>query len=180
MARQAGRDVFIVLPLRFAASSDFDWTHAKVDAVHPLKNRDATPRRSQTRWATEFRRTVKDCGFQMQWNGIVRRAKSKQGDYERPCKLERLAENHQANISRLLHFDFGIITIAMSVAEQIFEKAQGLLESAQKTVLQLVDKLIEQNTVSKKSAPKAGSAEGRIHMAPDFEKPLEDFKPYME
>lgn len=67
----------------------------------------------------------------------------------------------------------------MSVAEQIFEKAQVLPESAQKTVLELVDKLIRQNAVSP-PGPKAGSAKGRIHIAPDFDKPLQDFKPYME
>ena len=27
---------------------------------------------------------------------------------------------------------------------------------------------------------KAGSARGKIHMAPDFDEPLEDFKEYME
>jgi hypothetical protein len=37
----------------------------------------------------------------------------------------------------------------MSVAEQIFEKAQVLPESAQKAVLDLVDKLAKQNAVSK-------------------------------
>ena len=68
----------------------------------------------------------------------------------------------------------------MSVAERIFAKAQVLPEPAQKTVLDLVDKLAEQNFVSKKTAPKAGSAKGLIHMAPDFDEPLEDFKPYME
>lgn len=68
----------------------------------------------------------------------------------------------------------------MSVAEQIFEKAQILPESAQKTVLDLVDKLAKQNAVSKKTARKAGSARGQIHVAPDFDKPLKDFKPYME
>jgi len=68
----------------------------------------------------------------------------------------------------------------MSVAEQIFEKAQILPEPAQKTVLDLVDKLARQNAVSKKPAPKAGSAKGLIRIAPDFDAPLEDFKPYME
>jgi len=68
----------------------------------------------------------------------------------------------------------------MSVAEQIFEKAQALPEPAQKTVLDLVDKLAQENAVSKSPAPKAGSAKGLIHMAPDFDEPLEDFKPYME
>ena len=68
----------------------------------------------------------------------------------------------------------------MSVAEQIFEKAQTLPESAQKTVLELVDNLVKKNSASRKTALRAGSAKGRIHIAPDFDKPLDDFKPYME
>ena len=68
----------------------------------------------------------------------------------------------------------------MSVAEQIYMKAQFLPEPAQKTLLDLVDKLAKQNAVSKSTAPKAGSAKGLIHIAPDFDEPLEDFKPYME
>jgi len=68
----------------------------------------------------------------------------------------------------------------MSVAEQIFEKAQALPEPAQKSVLALLDQLASQNAVSPSPAPKAGSAKGLIHMAPDFDEPLEDFKPYME
>jgi hypothetical protein len=42
----------------------------------------------------------------------------------------------------------------MSVAEQIFEKAQILPEPAQRTLLDLVDKLAKQNTVSQQPAPK--------------------------
>ena len=42
----------------------------------------------------------------------------------------------------------------MSVAEQIFKKAQVLPEPAQKTLLDLVDKLAKQNAVSKKPVPK--------------------------
>ena len=68
----------------------------------------------------------------------------------------------------------------MSVAEQIFKKAQALPEPAQKTLLDLVNKLACQNAVSKSPAPKAGSAKGLIQLAPDFDEPLEDFKPYME
>lgn len=68
----------------------------------------------------------------------------------------------------------------MTIAEQIFEKAQTLSESAQKTVLELVDNLIKQDAPSKKPSVRAGSAKGQIHVGPDFDKPLEDFKPYME
>jgi hypothetical protein len=68
----------------------------------------------------------------------------------------------------------------MSVAEQIFEKARVLPEPAQHTILDLVNQLANHNAVSLKSAPTAGSAKGLIHIAPDFDAPLEDFKPYME
>lgn len=68
----------------------------------------------------------------------------------------------------------------MSVAEQIFEKAQVLPEPAQQAILELVEKLAGQNGVQKKPAPKAGSAKGLIRIEPDFDEPLEDFKPYME
>lgn len=52
----------------------------------------------------------------------------------------------------------------MSVAEQIFEKAQVLPEPAQKTVLDLVEKLVKQNAPARKSAPKAGSAKGHVRL----------------
>jgi hypothetical protein len=68
----------------------------------------------------------------------------------------------------------------MSVAEQIFEKAQVLPEPAQKTILDLVEKLISQNAETQKPKARFGSAKGLIHIAPDFDEPLEDFKPYME
>lgn len=42
----------------------------------------------------------------------------------------------------------------MNVAEQIFAKTQVLPEPAQKTVLDLVDKLARQNIVSKNAASK--------------------------
>jgi hypothetical protein len=42
----------------------------------------------------------------------------------------------------------------MSVAEQIFKKTQVLPESAQKAVLDLVDKLAKQNAVSKTRSEK--------------------------
>jgi hypothetical protein len=68
----------------------------------------------------------------------------------------------------------------MSVAEQIFAKTQVLPEPAQKTVLELVEKLAVENAGAPKPRPRFGSAKGLIHIAPDFDEPLEDFKPYME
>ena len=67
----------------------------------------------------------------------------------------------------------------MSTAEKIFEKAQTLPEPSQETVLAFVEKLA-QNSTAQKPSPKAGSAKGLVHMAADFDEPLEDFKPYME
>jgi antitoxin (DNA-binding transcriptional repressor) of toxin-antitoxin stability system len=41
--------------------------------------------------------------------------------------------------------------------------------------------LAQLKKAERKSWPcKAGSAAGKIHMAPDFDEPLEDFKEYME
>ena len=68
----------------------------------------------------------------------------------------------------------------MSIAEQIFEKVKLLPESAQIIVLEFVQKLAEEHSASLKVKPKHGSAKGLIHIAPDFDEPLEDFKPYME
>jgi hypothetical protein len=62
----------------------------------------------------------------------------------------------------------------MSVAEQIFEKAQVLPEPAQKSVLELVEKLSGQNGAVQKPKATFGSAKGLIHMAPDFDAPLEN------
>lgn len=67
----------------------------------------------------------------------------------------------------------------MSTAEKIYEKTQVLPELAQKAVLDFVEKLGGQNS-SVKSAPKAGSAKGLVQVAPGFDEPLEDFKPYSE
>ena len=68
----------------------------------------------------------------------------------------------------------------MNTAEQIYEKAQGLNQPAQKALLQIVELLAGLPAVTGKGAPKAGSAKGLIEIGPDFDEPLEDFKPYME
>ena len=39
---------------------------------------------------------------------------------------------------------------------------------------------LEEDKTSTKPKAKSGSAKGLIHMAPDFDTPLEDFKPCME
>ena len=68
----------------------------------------------------------------------------------------------------------------MSTAEQIFEKTQSLPQPAQKVLLQIVELLASQPGPAGNAAPKAGSAKGLIEIGPDFDEPLEDFKPYME
>ena len=68
----------------------------------------------------------------------------------------------------------------MNTAEQIYEKAQCLNQPAQKALLQIVELLAGQPGAAGTVAPKAGSAKGLIEIGPDFDEPLEDFKPYME
>ena len=71
----------------------------------------------------------------------------------------------------------------MSTAEKIFEKAQSLPKDAQDALLRMAELLTSNvNPASSASAPKPkfGSAKGQIKLAPDFDAPLEDFKPYME
>jgi len=67
----------------------------------------------------------------------------------------------------------------MNTAEQIYEKAQTLNQPAQKALLQIVELLAGQTSAAGNTAPKAGSAKGLIEIGPDFDEPLEDFKPYM-
>ena len=68
----------------------------------------------------------------------------------------------------------------MNTAEQIYEKTQSLTQPAQKALLQIVELLASQPSAAGNAAPKAGSAKGLIEIGPDFDEPLEDFKPYME
>ena len=69
----------------------------------------------------------------------------------------------------------------MSTAEKLFEKAQSLPKEAQDALLRMAE-LLTSNVIPPASAPKPkfGSAKGQIKLAPDFDAPLEDFKPYME
>ena len=63
----------------------------------------------------------------------------------------------------------------------IFQKAQNLPTSAQDALLRLAEALAA-HTPSATSAPKPqfGSAKGLIQIGPEFDEPLEDFKPYLE
>ena len=70
-------------------------------------------------------------------------------------------------------------TSAMSTAEKVYQKTQVLPETAQRAVLDFVEKLGGKN-LTVKPAPKAGSAKDLVQVAADFDEPLEDFKPYME
>ena len=69
----------------------------------------------------------------------------------------------------------------MSTAEKLFEKARVLPESTQAALLQFVEALAAAPEVAPaKPTPQFGSAKGLITIGPDFDEPLEDFKPYME
>lgn len=69
----------------------------------------------------------------------------------------------------------------MSTAEKLFEKARVLPEPTQAVLLQLVEALAAKpKTDAPRPKPHFGSAKGLITIAPDFDEPLEDFKPYME
>ncbi len=66
------------------------------------------------------------------------------------------------------------------MAEQIYEKTQGLNQPAQKALLQIVELLAGKPGTAGTAATKAGSAKGLIEIGPDFDEPLADFKPYRE
>jgi hypothetical protein len=69
----------------------------------------------------------------------------------------------------------------VSIAEKIFEKAQALPEQAQDELLRVAESLAAKNGTSLPSAkPQFGSAKGLVKIGPEFDEPLEDFKPYME
>ena len=69
----------------------------------------------------------------------------------------------------------------MSTAQRIFEKAQTLPEPAQVTLLRLAEMLATNGGTSKPAVkPQFGSAKGLIQIGPEFDEPLEDFKPYGE
>lgn len=69
----------------------------------------------------------------------------------------------------------------MSTAEKLFEKARVLPEPTQAVLLQLVEALATKPKAdAPKPKPQFGSAKGLITIGPDFDEPLEDFKPYTE
>ena len=68
----------------------------------------------------------------------------------------------------------------MSTAQKIFEKAQALPEPAQDALLRVAEILATGGTTDRVAKPKFGSAKGLIKIGPEFDEPLEDFKPYRE
>ena len=68
----------------------------------------------------------------------------------------------------------------MSTAQKNFEKAQTLPEQAQDALLKLAEMLAAKNNFSGQAKPQFGSAKGLIKIGPEFDEPLEDFKPYLE
>jgi hypothetical protein len=73
--------------------------------------------------------------------------------------------------------------LIMSVSELIAQKVSSLPDEKQAEVLDFVEFLQqkEQSTsyVKPKRPRQFGSAKGMIHMAEDFDEPLEDFEEYM-
>jgi len=61
----------------------------------------------------------------------------------------------------------------------IFQKAQALPAPAQDALLRLAEVLATQ-APSSTPKPQFGSAKGLIQIGPEFDEPLEDFKPYTE
>ena len=69
----------------------------------------------------------------------------------------------------------------MSTAEKLFKKAQTLPEPAQEALLKIAEMLVATPpSAAPKPKPQFGSAKGKIWIAPDFDEPLEEFKPYAE
>lgn len=74
----------------------------------------------------------------------------------------------------------------MSTAEKLYEKARALPEPTQAALLQLIESLavkpapVMPAVAPPAVAPRAGSAKGLLTIAPDFDAPLEDFKPFTE
>jgi hypothetical protein len=69
----------------------------------------------------------------------------------------------------------------MSTAEKLYERARALPEPTQAALLQLIESLaVKPSPVVPPVAPRAGSAKGLLTIAPDFDAPLEDFKPFTE
>ena len=72
--------------------------------------------------------------------------------------------------------------VVSTTAEKLFEKAQALPEPAQVALLKLAEVMATTPPAAAppKPKPQFGSARGLITIGPDFDEPLEDFKPYME
>ena len=69
----------------------------------------------------------------------------------------------------------------MSTAEKIFQKAKTLPEPAQDVLLRLAEVLATKGPpATPPPKPQFGSAKGLIKIGPEFDEPLEDFKPYTE
>jgi hypothetical protein len=64
----------------------------------------------------------------------------------------------------------------------LYERFEMLPEPLKKEASDFIDFLFQKamkEDMAKNGKPVFGSAKGKIHMAPDFDEPLEDFKEYM-
>jgi hypothetical protein len=68
--------------------------------------------------------------------------------------------------------------------KSIYKKLESLpptlKEEAKKFIDSLIEKTKKEDNPSKPSKPIYGSLRGKIHLANDFDEPLDEFKEYME
>ena len=63
--------------------------------------------------------------------------------------------------------------------DQLYEKINSLPSDVRSEVDDFIDFLMNKKTVKrKKKKPEFGFAKGKIHIADDFDEPLDDFKDY--
>ena len=62
---------------------------------------------------------------------------------------------------------------------KLLSQIEALPEALKAEVADFVAFLSQKQKPEKKIVPKFGSAKGKIHMSPDFDEPLDDFKEYM-
>jgi hypothetical protein len=84
---------------------------------------------------------------------------------------------HVASGPELAHQTASASIRAMSTAELIYSKAKTLPDSAQATVLRLVERLAKEPSTKPPARVEPVSARGLVSMAEDFDAPLADFEP---
>jgi hypothetical protein len=99
--------------------------------------------------------------------------------YYKIANLER-AKAGQCMIFLMLFCIFTIANQIFMSGLSIHTKIDTLPDNLKQQVSDFIDFLVEKSQSKKERiVPKAGSAKGKIKMAPDFDEPLDDFKAYM-